>query len=679
MKKVLFELAEALAVVVSLKLEVSAADYVWMSSPEGNVWNMTQKNWNDGVIWENNQANPNNAAFGTTTAGTISIDGVRYVNDLSVGSQDHTFNGTGSLSVAGMIKIVSRSNQHFAVPLAGGRADGSIWVSAQSGGADWYSAWFDNAVNQQTKTVLDGSVFLMLADDGSLGPVPAQPTENLVINGNPVVFAGKAMTFNANRTIKLNSGAVLRIGSNDSYILKGLVTAEPETGSRYSTDTVVHLYNWDGRVTFDPGTARTNAFGRLYVDKKCAKIVSGVTCLTAQNQKTGSGAALYVDGNSSAYSPTKGILTIDGGEVYLPSGYNPYVEVSHYGQVVVTNGGKVAMAAGEWLNGLNGVGRLIVEKGGEFNGNVLRVSQASGSEVQLNDGAAMKVAQLKMDTASSGTIKFDGGTFRNGANDDGRGLFSPATTDAKWSNVKSTIGTKGVRFDTAGQNVWWDLKLERADGVEQDGGVYVTGGKLLLFRRFANDYVGPTVVENGGIQARVDYAIPARSTLRLGGVTTEGTFTANTYDTESPQRMTRQIIGRIEGRGTLQEMAMSHITNSVAPAANGALKFTTVTYFDPGCVYEVSGDKTGCSCLEVKGATNQPQDISGLKVRLMNPEALDGSASRTFYKILSVATGAASGYAGKFDASEIPDGWRLKYTTDAVYLYPRQGLILVLE
>ena len=84
--------------------------------------------------------------------------------------------------------------------------------------------------------------------------------------------------------------------------------------------------------------------------------------------------------------------------------------------------------------------------------------------------------------------------------------------------------------------------------------------------------------------------------------------------------------------------------------------------------YEVTIGAEGadCSCLKVAAG----QDISGLKVKVMNPETLDRETS---YKILD------SGYDKKFDESALPAGWGLKYAADGVYLRFNKGLMLIIR
>ncbi len=646
--------------------EFVPTDYTWMASPATAAWDTSSANWNSGEAW----ADGNNAIFGASSQTTVTIGAERLVNDLTINNVAYTFNGTGPLRVAGTITPVGAKDQNFNVPLASGRDDGSLHFFATGG--DWRSAYLNNANNQQTCTHLGGTVFLMPNADGCFGPVPAEPSENIVIeSGNPTIFGNGAFAIHRNRTVKLASGSVLWTGSNNPFTYRGRIVAEPDEGSDYSEDTKVKIRsNWSGLITFDPGEGRTNAFGRLFIDTRRLKLASGVTTVTGPGTSSGEDAIAYVKGNGSAFSTDRGLLLIEGGELHSPKmadGKDRYLDVGAFGQVVVTNGGKVVMPEGvQWINGLGSPGKLTVANGGSLAVDILRVSQSGGnrSEVHLDEGGLLAVHQLRMDNASAGLFAFDGGSLQ--ALKENRALYDGSA--ASWANVAFTVGEKGAGFDLSnGVNLWWGKAL--TSGVAAggtDGGVFKKGSGILVFLS-ANAHNGPTVIESGRIQARADGAIPDGTTLRLGG---EGTkFTAYTYETENPARSTVQNIGRVEGSGALDNMTASFVTGAIAPDADGTIEFETLCALSGD--YEVTADANGCSCLKVAAG----QDVSGLAVTLSNPEALDTDAARDAYKILD----APNGYAGKFDASALPERWHLRHTSNAVYLNSTLPFILVLR
>ena len=644
--------------------EIVAQDYTWMASPANATWDATSLDWNSGAAW----ADGNNAVFGASSQTTLAIPAERLVNDLTINNVAYTFNGTGPLRVKGTITPVGANDQNFNVPLASGNTDGSLRF--YSTGVDWRSAYLNSVDNLQTKTVLAGTVFLMAKGDGSFGPAPAAPAENITIeSGNPTIFANGAVTVNANRIVKIASGAALWTGSNSPFTYKSQIVAEPDEGSDYSQDTYVKIRsNWGGLVTFDPGENRTNAFGRLVIDTRRLKLASGTTVVTGPATSTGDSAITYVKGNGTTFSTDRGYLLVEGGELYSPAmedGKDRYVDVGAYGQVVVQNSGKVVMTNGvQWLNGLNSPGKLTVANGGVFAVNQLRVSQSgtSQSEVHLDEGGLIAVHQLRMDNASTGLFAFNGGSLQ--ATKENRAFY--AGSETSWENVSFTVGEKGAGFDLSnGVNLWWGKPLHSgvAEG-ETDGGLFKKGtGILVLLSR--NYYNGPTVIESGRVQARVDHAVPDGTTLCLGGGE-DTKFTASTYDSETPRHDTVQVIGRVEGSGALDDMGASTV-GGVAPAVDGTIEFQTTSTLSGD--YEVTiGEEGACSLLKVAAG----QDISHLKVKVVNEDALD---KETAYKILD----AAGGYAGKFDESVLPNGWSLKYESSGVYLRRTRGMLIVVR
>ncbi|MCR5752380.1 MAG: hypothetical protein K6G91_10480, partial [Kiritimatiellae bacterium] len=412
---------------------IAASDYTWMSSPANAAWDGTSLNWNSGEAWTDG----NNAIFGTSTQTDVTVGSARLVNDLTINNVAYTFNGAGPLRIAGTITPVGANNQHFNVPLASGRSDGSLHFYAT--GVDWRSAFLNNANNLQSSTWLSGTVFLMPSSDGAFGPAPDTPTENIVIANTPTIFGNGSFSIHSNRIVKISSGSALWTGSNSPFTYKSQIVAEPEDDLDYSLDTYVKIRsNWGGLVTFDPGAGRTNAFGRLFVDTRRLKLASGTTVVSGPAAGTAENAILYVKGNGedTGFSSSRGYLLVDGGELTSPTmaGGVRYVDVSSYGQVVVTNGGKVVLPEGvQWLNGLASPGKLTVTKGGSLSADRLRVSQSGSaqSEVHLDEGGLIAVYQLRMDNASTGLFAFNGGSLQ--AIKETRAFYEGSA--ANWANV----------------------------------------------------------------------------------------------------------------------------------------------------------------------------------------------------------------------------------------------------
>lgn len=663
MKKTTF-LAAALG--AALAFPASAGTYTWLASPASATWNTSALNWSDGttsgVAWADDQSAPNDAVFGTSSKTTVSVPSARYVGDLTLNTGTaYTFNGTGPLSIAGTITSSVIADRHFAVPLASGRADGMLQLYASGG--TWRSFWLDSSANKQSGTVLGGTVYCMIGSDGALGVRPSVPTENIFIDGTPTIFGGAAFSVNANRTIKLSSGSSLQTGSNNTFTYDCMIVADPDEGSDYSTDTSFSLVNWTGLVVLNPGASHTNSFGRLSVpNNRRLKLASGVTMITGPGG-TGTSANMYVQGPGTAFTAGKGHVLIDGGELYNPQRQTFYVDVNSYGQVTVTNGGKVYMPQAEWLNGLGSPGLLTVAKDGVFDVGYLRLSQSgtsNTSEIHLDEGGTIVAAHLYMDNPHKAVFTFNGGTFRSRENTgDGRALFQGSAE--KWAKVTFSVGEKGGVFDAAGQNIFWDYPLTSGVSGGVDGGIRKTGSRLMILRS-TNAYSGPTVVEGGNLCPRVDGSLPDGTVVRLAG----GDLDFNSYETLSPVRNSTNWVSRLEGSGNVNNCSALHVTNAIAPSIGGTIGFTEP--LDLRGDYEISADATDCSCIYFKEAG---QELSGLKLKLANPGGFDKDK---LYRIVR----APNGYDGAFDESALQSGWQVVYEENAIYLkFPKPFMMVV--
>ena len=673
MKKITIWMSVA-AVAASAILPAQGGTYTWLATPADGNWNTSSLNWSDGttdgVAWVDDASNPNDAVFGTTSTKSVSIGSRRTVNNLTFTGNEYSLSGNGPLAVVGSV-ILSTGSTFFRNVLTSGREDGSLHFSASS---TWKIAYVYGTANTQTSTYLDGSVLFAPSNDRALGVVPATRTENIFITGTPTFFASGNFAINSNRTIKVLSGKGFDTGVNGGpFTYKCRVFAENSPGRDYSTNTYLNVSpNWTGLVVLDPGAGVTNAFGRLQVNSRL-KILSGVTYLTGPGG-TGTSAYLYVSGgnNSTDFSSTKGNLTIDGSEVYASQ--SSYVDLRYYGQVTVTNGGKLYMPSVHWLNGHGSPGRLTIADGGEVTLSNLRISQSSKSEVHLNEGGLLKTLVLSVDPNATckGTFWFNGGRLQSR---DGRRVFfgsasAAAMTEAKASCVTFAVGEKGAVFDTSnGQNLWWTRPL--VSGAEQDGGLRKLGaasGENILILSNTNRYNGVTSIEGGGVQVRVDNALPPGTTVRMSGVSPY--LDAYTFENEDPKRATEQWLSRVEGSGDLRSSSQLHITNSLAPSVSGVLAFSHPC--DLRGDYEIVGNSNTCSRLYFKGK----QDISGLTLKVSDFSTFDTRAPNTRYAILV----ANAGYTGTFARpADWPKGWDVKYTDTAAYLYFQKGTAFVVR
>ena len=658
---------------------VNASDYTWKASPTDANWNISSLNWTtdgaDSVAWTNNVENPNNAIFGASSKKAINIGGNRHIYDLTINNGGYSFSGDFcNLIMYGT--ILANGNTTFNGKVSSGAADCSLRLASTSSSEVF--VYFNSSQNSYTNIYLDGTFVFSPILDGALGPKPATPGANgiFVTGGSPTLFGGsynnKSFTVNSNRIVRISSGKSLKLASNYTFTLGCPVVADATEGYDYSRNTFVQVRGksgWEGLIVFDPGAGNTNAFGRLKVLGR-GKIAGGVTRVSGPGGATEDTAILYVARSSSptAFSDTTGNLLVDGGELYASQQVN--VNVSDYGQVTVTNFGKVNMPKVDWLNGNSGRARLTVAKDGEFTVNLLRISQSSSlSEVHLNEGGLIEASFLCIDPSGkrNGKFRFNGGRLRSR---DANNPFFASTSGTslaadKAAYVTFAVGENGAVFDTELKNLYWNASLvsDPAAGFANDGGIHKIGGNILILTG-TNFYNGVTWIEGGDAQLRVDNALPPGTTLKLSN---GGFITAFTFENESPQRSTVQWIGRVEGNGTLKYMTQSHVTNSIAPAVDGTIRFESRC--DLRGDYEVVGNASGCSCLEVAAG----QDISGLTLKVADFSAFDKNAENGAYTILD----APGGFTGNFQIpAGWPEDWRVRYASDGAFILHRNPLVI---
>ena len=125
------------------------------------------------------------------------------------------------------------------------------------------------------------------------------------------------------------------------------------------------------------------------------------------------------------------------------------------------------------------------------------------------------------------------------------------------------------------------------------------------------------------------------------------------------------------------------MTNTIAPSARGtAPNGRGRLLFCRTCELrgdlEIRGDADGCGYIMSEPAANFALDISHLKLKIIDVEALDAHAKSNFYKILD----APNGYTGEFQlADDWPRGWAVKYAADgqSVYVYYMKATRLIVR
>ena len=508
---------------------------------------------------------------------------------------------------------------------------------------NWNSgaAWVDNSSAPNNALFLTSSQKAISIPSGETRHV-----NNMTVGGANYTFTGGDIGLNGTLLV-----------TNTACTINSRIAAKKASGLDYSTSTRV-TFNSKSSGVLNPGANVTNVVGAMTVTGKLT-LSSGVTQLGAPKNATGDSAMLYVCGNWNNFNTTSlGILEVAGGTLYATQQF--YVDANQYAQVTVKDGGKVVMPSAEWLNGLNKPARLTVSDGGEFRVSVLRACSGSASQVNLNEGGLIAVRRIAAVKSTNQTkFLFNGGRLQS--RDGIENFLDASLTEDQWNaTIKFAVGAGGAVFDASnGQPIFWTRPL--VSDAAQDGGVRKFGTGILVFKH-SNDYNGKTVVESGGVQLRVDNALPPGSTVRLGAA--DAYIDGGTFDSSYPY--SEQWIGRVEGLGQVRWCGNMHITNSVAPAANGTLDIQKA--LDLRGDYEIAADANGCGCIKL--AANQ--DISSLALKVVNLSAFNKDAPYTTYKILD----APNGYTGKFAVGNLVGPWCVKYTLTAAYLVYKKGMMI---
>lgn len=646
----------------------SAADYTWMSSPEDSNWNTTSLNWNSGEAW----VDGNNAIFpASSSVKTITLSAARTANDVTVNGTGWTFNGGKLMTVTGKFSVpFTASGQNCT--LADGFGGDSVRIGGNAVGT-LFMGWGGSPTVKTT--TLEDTVTIAPNDRRCFGPDPSSPSTNIVISGTPSLYANGNINLAPNRIIRIESGKALNLGAASGKTLTlGPIVAAPSDGLACSTNTYVYLPSyWSGLIKFNPGAGVTNDVGRMKVDS-CLEVASGVTRIASHDGFTvgcGVNSPLYVVGNGSGYSDTKGNVIVSGGELYLPQG-GRYAEMSKYAQMTVQNGGRVYAPNIHWLMGMSGTGgaRLSVSNNGEFAVGTLRLGQGATwpNAINLGKDGTLRAGMLTLEfnNGQDVTFNFDGGRVQSGASDDGWSSLFGYPANAKWAGVHFYVREGGAILDaSSGKHVWWARPLE--SGAEHDGGlICITGNNkdVVLANAATCSYNGPTRVlhttgaNDGNLQCRVANALPSTTTLQIGPHATAGFSSSWNNSTHIDQ-----TVARVEGVGTIRFCSKLVVTDGISPVFTNA--YGTLTFSDPCSLsgdYEIVGDANGCGC--VKFSHNQ--NISNLRLKIAAGATLDkDNAKGTFYKILD----APSGVTGTFDVSGLPEGWVVKYASDGKSAY----------
>lgn len=529
-----------------------------------------------------------------------------------------------------------------------------------------------------------GAIFALdasKADDSAFGAVPASPATNIWITGSNHTIYNESGTFNihSNRMVFVGDGCLLYTGTKGRLVFGGEIHGEVASGNVYPTGTAIYVKSgsdWNGAVVLDPGPGHTNDVGRL-VDYGRLDITSGVTRITAATDSgTSENTALvFVCGNNSAYTASRGELFVNGGTLYAPTASGTrFVIAQKYANVSVSNGGNIDMSGVAYVNGYAYPATFSIEDGEARFANFQVANGITNygnvpSIANFNTNGFLATKELWSRVSSLATLNFNGGGIRSW----GQGV-NLGSTDSAWDNVTLLVKEGGAKFDTE-SNLFVYRTL--ASGAAADGGMTKTGAGTLVFATNCT-YNGATRIEGGSFQARVDETLLPGSTLVLANGAAANFCKYDKYVNNSYWTSTRTVqhLGRLEGNGRVSYSRYLHVDGAVAPSIGGSLKLQEQC--DLQGDLEIRGDATGCGKLEALTEVTYAIDISNLRVKMVDPENFDKTAGPGFYKILE----APNGITGRFvEPADVPDGWHVKYAADgkSAYLYHNQPFVMVVR
>ena len=683
-----------------------ADSLIWTGGNSG-TWNASSANlvWKDGSGAATAWIDGSDAVFDGSAQANITVSGPMSAHDIAVkpGTEPIYFLGDGPLSWTGGLTSAG-GHGYIRCPLVDDgnglhfNFGGHLYLQCpnrHTGGT-----YIKNTVNNALRAfIIDGANGKNAnGDDLALGPVPETVQTNIFIEGGTValhVGSSQDISVHRNRTILIRDGKTFYVAPNGMLRIKGDIASENAGTSAFPTGTRLYVHNnnnsWLGRTVL----YGNNYFGKLTVTGNL-EIHDGTTRVVTSGQGTGDAAALYVQGNGSSYTTTRGYLLVSGGTlVNSQSGYR--FHVNNYGHIDIA-GGKVSMQYdakkgeyGEYLNGLSSPGKTTIRDGGLLSCSKFRLSQTTagnGGELFLEEGGTLRARYIGLDfnAARKGVVHFNGGALQSlEGNSNTSSTESPS--NANWAGSVFSVEAGGAVFDTAnGQHIWFGRPL--LSGVaagETDGGLtcrLYSGRAVVLHEAFSGStYTGPTRLEAAGsgtgdrtLQCRVANALPAAGTLQVGPGCKAG-FNSWAGASGSAERENADLpltIARLEGAGYLFYDSLLNVTEAIAPVFDGA--YGTLSFEKPfasNCDLEITGDANGCGRVEFKRAG---QSIAGLSLKA-DTTGLSNEKGAKFYKIVD----APNGYTGQFASTDLPSNWQVVYENNAVYLAPVNPFMLVVR
>ena len=552
--------------------------------------------------------------------------------------------GPGGMHVAGDYALYLRS----LIGSSGGGEDGGVWIET----GKLVRMFNDSAPQQGPVNTFTGPVhmnqggaIIIINSDRNLGAVPAEPKNGIVFDKWGRILSQGNVVIHENRNILLNSDATAVIatgGADATLAVQGTISGDAPGTARNGTLSTDSDFS-GGAISIEPPAGRTNSIGRLHVAKKSLTIggegVTEITDAVPSNSVRRDGVLAVMEGAS---------LNVTGGVVRVMAG-SQYTTVD--GGCVNVSGGLLDLSRQQnYLNAFGGAATTTVSRAGTLwvKGYYLSDSQTDpeGGLTRLQTGGRLLLNSLYLPMANGlattkAQIDFDGG------------ILAPLTADRaflgnnpEWYTNVLCMVREGGAVISNNVEIW--TRHPFLSGAEHDGGLHKWGTASLATITGEHTFNGPVEVHQGTLVWGNDYNYPVGTTL----VVHEGaTALLNLY---------HQTVARVEGGGTVVQCPYLAVAEAIAPGlganAPGTLTFQDTLTLD--CDLELDPGDT------LKVASGQ--DISGIRLKLVDASAFDKEAPNETYKILD----APGGYTGTFNVGSLSDMWHVKYRANAAYLVP---------
>lgn len=561
--------------------------------------------------------------------------------------------GPGGMHIAGNYAVYLRSP----IGSVGGEEDGGVWIET----GKLVRMFNDAAPQLESVNTFTGPVhmnqggsIILINGDRNLGAVPAEPKTGIVFDKWGRILSQGNVVIHENRNIlvKSDTTAVLATdGAARTLTVRGTISGDAPGTTRngtLSTDTDF----LGGVISIEPPAGRTNSIGRILVKKRDLTIGGeGVTEITDTLDNLGG------TGDNGVFAVLGGAtLNVTNGLVRVMT--NNYTVVEN-GNLNVSGGVLDLSRQKLFVNAHNGAATTTVSRAG-----TLIVKDYCLSLYQANPESGLTRLQ------TGGTLVFnefymhniDGKLIARAQIDFDGGVLVPQTgtrwflgNSPEWYTNILCVVKEGGAVISNDVEIWTHHPF--LSGAEHDGGLHKWGTASLATITREHTFNGPVEVHQGRLVWGDSNNYPAGTTL----VVHEGA-TASLNGCV-------QTLARVEGGGTVEQCPFLTITEAVAPGlgtdAPGTLTFQERLTLD-GDLELDPGDT-----LKVA----RGQDISGLRLILVDASAFDKEAPNEIYKILD----APDGYTGTFHEESLPDIWHVKYRDNAAYLVPVQHTTIILR